>query len=180
VLIRCPSCAFAFELPAESVEVKATTTCPSCSRVVVLRDAAVVPPRGDATVPLQDWTELPLPPMTPAEEGTRRTGLALPRGKRVCVAVLGGPGRGKRYVLDRPRVVIGRAGAGAAIELDDPEVSREHAALECRNDRVIIRDLGSRNGTFVEERRVEERPLSHRSEFRLGRTLLMLTITDQD
>ena len=179
MLIRCPSCAGAFELPAESVGVKATTTCPSCARVVVLRDAAVVPPGGDATVPLQAWTELTLPPMTPAEQATRRSGLALPRGKRVCVAVLAGPGRGNRYVLDRPRVVIGRAGAGAALQLDDPEVSREHAALECRDERVFLRDLGSRNGTFVDDRRVEERPLSDRSEFRLGRTLLMLTITDQ-
>ena len=179
MLIRCPSCAHAFELAAESVGVKATTTCPSCSRVVVLRDAGVVPPGGDATMPLQVWTEMTLPPLSPEEQATQRKGLSLPRGKRVCVAVMAGPGSGNLYPIDRPRVVIGRAGAGAALQLDDPEVSREHAALECRDQRVFLRDLGSRNGTFVNEREVKELPLSHGSEFRLGRTRLLLMITDQ-
>jgi pSer/pThr/pTyr-binding forkhead associated (FHA) protein len=179
VLIRCPSCAFAFELAAESVGVKATTACPSCARVVVLRDANVVPPGGDATVPLQVWTEMTLPPLTPEEQATRRSGLSLPRGKRVSVAVMAGPGSGNVYHLDRPRVVIGRAGAGAALQLDDPEVSREHAALECREERVFLRDLGSRNGTFVDEKEVKEHALKDGSEFRLGRTRLLLMIADQ-
>jgi pSer/pThr/pTyr-binding forkhead associated (FHA) protein len=179
VLIRCPSCAFAFELAAESVGVKATTTCPACARVVVLRDAGVVPPGGDATMPLQAWTEVTLPPMTAEEQATKRTGLALPRGKRVGLAVMAGPGSGNLYLLDRPRVVIGRAGAGATIQLDDPEVSREHAALECRDGRVFLRDLGSRNGTFVDEREVKELALSDGSEYRLGRTRLMLMISEQ-
>lgn len=179
MLIRCPSCAHAFELAAEFVGVKATTTCPSCARVVVLRDADVVPPGGDATMPLQVWTEMTLPPMTPEEQATQRSGLSLPRGKRVSLAVVAGPGNGSLFRIDRPRVVIGRAGAGAAIQLDDPEVSREHAALECRDERVFLRDLGSRNGTFVDEREVKERALADRGEFRLGRTRLMLMITEQ-
>ena len=63
-------------------------------------------------------------------EATRRRGLKLPRGKRVSLAVVAGAGNGNLYRLDRPRVVLGRAGAGATIEIDDPEVSRSHAALE--------------------------------------------------
>jgi S-DNA-T family DNA segregation ATPase FtsK/SpoIIIE len=180
VLIRCPSCAHAFEMAVESLVVQATTSCPACARVMVMRDAEVVPPGGDATRPLQAWTEVALPPITPAEEqATRRTGLALPRGKRVSLAVVAGPGNGNVYRLDRPRVVIGRAGADAAIQLDDPEISRAHAALECRDQRVVLRDLSSRNGTFVDEREIKEQALRDGSEFRLGRTRLVLMITDE-
>jgi pSer/pThr/pTyr-binding forkhead associated (FHA) protein len=129
-------------------------------------------------MPLPAWTELELPPLT-AQERTARSGLALPRGKRVCLAVMAGPGNGSLYRLDRPRVVLGRAGAGATIELDDPEVSRSHAALECSGDRIVLRDLGSRNGTFVDERQVQEQALRDGSEFRLGRTRLLLIVSDE-
>jgi S-DNA-T family DNA segregation ATPase FtsK/SpoIIIE len=180
VLIRCPSCAHAFEMAAESLGVKSTTTCPSCARVVVMRDADVVPPGGDVTMPLQAWTEVALPPMTPEERATQRTGLSLPRGKRVALAVVAGPGCGTLYRIDRPRVVLGRAGAGAAVQLEDPEISRAHAALECHGTRIVLRDLQSRNGTFVDEEAVQERALADGGEFRLGRTRLMLMITDEE
>ena len=179
MLIRCPSCAHAFEMAVESLAVKATINCPACTRVVVVRDAEVVPPPGDVTMPLQSWTEIALPPPSPEELAAETSGLALPRGKRVSLAVVAGPGNGNLYRINRPRVVLGRAGAGATIELDDPEISRAHAALECHGARIVLRDLGSRNGTFVDERRVDERVLQDGSEFRLGRTRLMLILTNQ-
>jgi len=179
VLIRCPSCAHAFDLADESLGVKSTVACPSCSRVVVVRDAEVVPPRGDVTMPLQAWTEVALPPPTPEEQAAARSGFSLPRGKRVSLAVVAGPGNGNLYRINRPRVVLGRTGAGATIELDDPEISRSHAALECHGARIVLRDLSSRNGTFVDEHAVEERVLQDGSEFRLGRTRLMLIVSDE-
>jgi hypothetical protein len=178
VLIRCPSCAHAFDLPAEAMGVKATASCPACARVIVMRDAHAVPPGGDATMPLQMRKEVALPPLT-QQERTARTAFSLPKGKRVALAVVAGPGAGNLYRLDRPRVVLGRAGAGATIELDDPEISRSHAALECQGARIVLRDLGSRNGTFVDERRVQEQPLGDGAEFRLGRTRLMLVVADE-
>lgn len=45
-------------------------------------------------------------------------------------------------------IVVGR-GADCAITVDDDQVSREHAMFRVDGDRVTIRDLGSRNGTFV-------------------------------
>ena len=178
MLIRCPSCAHAFDLPAEAMGVKSTASCPACSRVIVMRDAHAVPPGGDVTMPLQVWNEVALPPLS-QEERTARTGFSLPKGKRVALCVVAGPGAGNLYRLDRPRVVLGRAGAGATIELDDPEISRSHAALECQGERIVLRDLGSRNGSFVDERQVEEHPLRDGSEFRLGRTRLMLVVSDE-
>ena len=177
MLIRCPSCAFGFELAEESLGVKASVSCPACSRRVVVRDAEAVPPGGDVTMPLQAWTEVALPPARP-EELTEDARFKMPRGKRVALALLAGPGKGNLYRIDRPRVVLGRWGGQAAIEVDDPEISRSHAALECHSARIVLRDLGSRNGTFVDERRIQEEALRDGAEFRLGRTRFMLVLSD--
>jgi len=44
----------------------------------------------------------------------------------------------------------------AALALPDPEVSRRHARFDVRDGIVFIRDLESRNGTFLNGRRVSE------------------------
>lgn len=51
------------------------------------------------------------------------------------------------------RAVVGRAPGSALVEAD-PKVSAEHAALTWGGAGWTVRDLGSRNGTFVGERRV--------------------------
>jgi hypothetical protein len=55
----------------------------------------------------------------------------------------------------RPPFEVGRA-HGAELVLRDPEVSRRHARLESRNGIVFIDDLGSRNGTFLNGRRLHD------------------------
>ena len=52
-------------------------------------------------------------------------------------------------------LVIGRAG-DANVVVNDAEVSRRHARLESENGIVYVRDLESRNGTFLNGRRVRE------------------------
>jgi serine/threonine protein kinase len=110
------------------------------------------------------------------------SGLSLPLGKRVSLAFLTGERRGEVFLLARPRALIGRNGgrASADIELSDPEVSRTHALVECHGSRVVIRDLGSTNGTFVGESRIEEQTLEDKSEFRIGGTRIMLIVSDAD
>jgi pSer/pThr/pTyr-binding forkhead associated (FHA) protein len=60
-------------------------------------------------------------------------------------------------VGDKP-VVIGRA-TDVELSIDDALMSRRHAQLEIISDRLWIRDLGSRNGTRVNGRHVEQSPL---------------------
>jgi adenylate cyclase len=60
----------------------------------------------------------------------------------------------------------------------DPDVSRSHAAVECHGARVVLRDLDSRNGTFVGEERVTQRDVEDRTEFRLGGTTFLLLVAD--
>ena len=102
-------------------------------------------------------------------------GLSLPTGKSVTLTVLAGPANGlPPYRLSKPRVVLGRTGAD--IEIDDPEISRWHCAVEVKGDVVRLRDLDSTNGTYFEEERVRAAELKHLSEFRIGSTVVRLTI----
>ena len=70
-------------------------------------------------------------------------------------------------------VAIGRETPG--LGLDDPRVSRRHAAVAREGDRWVVRDLGSRNGTFVDGARVDG-AVTARDEavVRVGGTLLVL------
>ena len=63
--------------------------------------------------------------------------------------------------------------------MDDPEISRKHCALEVQGIIARLIDLGSRNGTFVNEKRVEMSELQNLSEFHIGRNTFLFTITDK-
>ena len=51
-----------------------------------------------------------------------------------------------------PGTTVGRAECD--IELNDPDVSRRHAVLRRVDDGLAVEDLGSTNGTFVNEQRI--------------------------
>jgi predicted Zn finger-like uncharacterized protein len=101
--------------------------------------------------------------------------LSLPEGYRVSLAVIAGPESGRIHEIDKPRVVIGRSDSD--INVDDPEISRQHAALEFAGDKVTLIDLGSTNGTLVDDEPVQEAALENQSEFSIGGSTLMLILT---
>lgn len=59
-----------------------------------------------------------------------------------------------RLPLHRGETILGREGTGV-VPLPSPSVSRQHAALVIEGTAARLRDLGSKNGTFVDEVRVE-------------------------
>lgn len=63
--------------------------------------------------------------------------------------------RASEFALGLGETRIGRA-ASCEIAIDDPCLSREHAVLRVERSRVTLRDLGSRNGTFVNDLPVTE------------------------
>jgi|SRR5713226_5073568 len=106
----------------------------------------------------------------------RSKDFALPKDKTITISVIGGPSKGLRHQFDKPRISIGRAGGGADIEIDDPRVSDLHCAVGVRQDQVRLCDLDSTNGTYVNNERVQAAELEHLSEFRVGSSLLLVTI----
>jgi predicted component of type VI protein secretion system len=63
-----------------------------------------------------------------------------------------GPLAGRRIELES-ELVVGRE--DASLTIDDPEISRKHAAIRPAGDGFEIEDLGSRNGTHVNGSRIE-------------------------
>jgi hypothetical protein len=62
----------------------------------------------------------------------------------------------------------------------DEKISRVHCSIECRQRNGIVRDLGSRNGTFVNGRRVEDDcEIQHGDQIAVGATILAVRfVTD--
>jgi Inner membrane component of T3SS, cytoplasmic domain len=101
--------------------------------------------------------------------------LRLPAGKAIALSVIAGPARGMVYPVHKPRIVMGRADAD--IVIDDKEISRWHCAIEIKDDVIRLRDLESTNGTYFADERVRVAELKHLSEFRIGTSILLLSVT---
>jgi pSer/pThr/pTyr-binding forkhead associated (FHA) protein len=75
--------------------------------------------------------------------------------------------------IQRPVILIGRH-PECDIRIDSSKVSRRHCCLALAYDRVMIRDLGSRNGIRVNGRVVEETVLRPGDEIAIGHILYRL------
>src|SRR5262245_16086943 len=77
---------------------------------------------------------------------------------------------GQQAIELRPVNSLGRH-PNNSIQLLDKIVSKEHCIIELRGDHFVLRDLGSLNGTFINNERVRgEAPLKHGDEIALGAT----------
>jgi len=82
--------------------------------------------------------------------------------------------------LDTARVTLGRASTNH-LTMADPKASRLHAILERVGSAWCVRDLSSRNGTFVNGERISsEQPLTNGDEIRIGDTRLVFRSTSVD
>ena len=84
----------------------------------------------------------------------------------------------RTFVLPPRDVSVGSA-TGNDIVLPVPEVSRQHAVLRPTQDAVEVRDLDSKNGVFVNERRVSTATLALGDEVRFGPVALRLEAIDE-
>ena len=64
-----------------------------------------------------------------------------------------GPTPGKTYPIEQEELLLGRDLAND-IAISDPEVSRRHARFSMQNENVLVEDLGSTNGTFLNGERI--------------------------
>ena len=75
------------------------------------------------------------------------------------------------YPVEAAGTVYGRAG-GDLVQIEDPEVSKQHFRVHLRRDEWHILDLGSKNGTFVNGEKVGSGILQHGDSVKLGGTSL--------
>ncbi len=95
--------------------------------------------------------------------------------------VIQGRNRGARFDLppNAAAVSIGRE-AGNMIQLDDHEISRRHAEIRRVGDALVVGDLKSSNGTWVNDVRVDRAELGSGDRVRVGRTVFVFARDGDD
>jgi len=91
---------------------------------------------------------------------------------RAYLVVLSGPNVGEMFKLNQDSVVIGR-GRGADVQVLEEGISRRHASLHMSKNRVLLRDLGSRNGTFVNGKPIQKQELFDGDKIHIGSTAIL-------
>jgi transcriptional regulator with GAF, ATPase, and Fis domain len=86
-----------------------------------------------------------------------------------------GPLAGQTFPLAADRLTLGRDQAND-VHLRDIATSRHHCAIEARDGRLLLRDLESRHGTFVNGVPVGERFLEHGDRVTMGASLFLVRL----
>jgi diguanylate cyclase (GGDEF)-like protein len=96
----------------------------------------------------------------------------MPKRKNACLVQYSGAKLGKRYLLSEQQNVVGRSPT-VQIIINEASVSRQHARFVLVPDGVAVEDMGSSNGTFVNDVRTQTPVhLSDGDIVRLGTVLL--------
>jgi predicted Zn finger-like uncharacterized protein len=193
VIIECSSCHSKYQYDEKRFEGKSgkRIRCAKCQNVFEIHNPSYLasPPPSSGQEDPHDQTFAGRPRKTIEEplpeeeiEKPRLTGPIdatprLPKGLRLSLAIINGPDAGNVHRIEKPRITIGRA---ADISLNDTEASRQHAAVEVRDQLFLLEDLGSTNGTLIDGEKIGGlTELQNHSEFVVGMSTLMLIVTSE-
>ncbi|MDP2272225.1 MAG: FHA domain-containing protein [Archangium sp.] len=113
-----------------------------------LRAEREVPAGGEIRVGRQRLVVEPVPPLAPADDGATAWGSPDAGHRFRLVQLLEGGIRGGAYPLKDGENNIGRENGDITFP-SDGFVSGRHAVLQVAPERLMLRDLGSSNGTFL-------------------------------
>jgi hypothetical protein len=167
--VRCQACGHVQEVSDQAFgdQDRVTIACPACGRAL-----QVVSPRLQTLRMETTRRSVPVVAEDTSLEGKR---LFLPPDQRLSLKVLEGEEKGTVYLLAKPRTLIGRVNTDILIE--DRLASRLHCAIEVGEEGIVLRDLGSTNGTLVNDEPVVTALLVNGSTFRVGNQLFQLIVT---
>ena len=94
----------------------------------------------------------------------------------LALAIHSGAAAGTVVPIRRGNYTIGRS--GTRIVIPDPELSREHARIVVTDTDIILIDLDSANGTYVDDERIRNSLISTDSGIRCGQSTMSLVFTD--
>ena len=87
---------------------------------------------------------------------------------KAMVVVHRGANKGSRYLISEERTSIGRS-PESEIFLDDVTVSRSHAVIERNGSSFALNDLGSLNGTYINNQSLKTSSLTSGDEIQIGK-----------
>lgn len=94
---------------------------------------------------------------------------------RLSLEILSGPMDGLEFNFDKPEVTIGRADTNDLCLALDMLVSRNHAQIIVQDGAVLVEDIQSTNGTYLEGKRLTKKAILLSGDiFRIGLTELQI------
>ncbi len=162
VLIICPNCKKRYKLDENKLKPKPVIKlkCPSCGFIFEVKNPIV----SDSFLK-DDTTQI-------KKDKAKLDGLSLPKDKNIYLYIIKGPRSGFKFLLEKPRIIVGR-GSEADLIIPDLEVSRKHCAIEVDDKKTILRDLNSTNGTFVDGEKIDFIKVEDRTEIQIGQSALL-------
>jgi hypothetical protein len=133
------------------------------------------PVGASPTVPRRVESGIASAPMSHPLDGTMKLKGDLLTVGGFRVEVVAGPDAGRGVAARDGTLTVGTA-EGVALRLSDPAVSRYHLELEATAEGVVLRDLGSTNGTSLGGALVREARLVSSTDLGLGHTHLRVVI----
>lgn len=112
----------------------------------------------------------PPPPAEPVDASMQETVFMAAPLTRIyhTLIIRSTDGSERRFDLNPGENVIGRLNT-CEIPLNQPDVSRKHAIVTVTGERVTIQDLGSKNGTYVDQEQVTDpREITPDNKIRIG------------
>lgn len=97
---------------------------------------------------------------------------------RAWLEVKSGKLKGTEFILDKfmktngPSAFIGSSALKSDIVLPDPDIAPQHALLKGADSYINLKDM-SREGTYINNRQIEQTKLKNRSTIRMGNTELV-------
>jgi diguanylate cyclase (GGDEF)-like protein len=87
------------------------------------------------------------------EQATLNKEMQKAKEQEACLIIIRGTPQGHRFFLTAPEMTIGRD-VSADITVNDQSISRKHAKLQKAGEKYVITDLGSANGTSINDKKV--------------------------
>jgi len=169
MIIECPKCKAKYEIADDRIQGKKKLKCSRCQTIFEVMEA------HDDSSSKKDTAKIIQQKVDDSLWISEN--LRLPNDKKISLAIIKGARAGFIFHLNKPYILIGRGKVDLIIP--DKEVSRKHLAIEVRSEKVFLRDLGSTNGTFINDEKVSITEITDQTEFRLGQTTLMLITTPE-
>jgi two-component system, cell cycle response regulator len=140
----------------------------------VERAESTRPERGQlASLSGEDWDELDTGVSAPQTLDEIFAAAPPPLKQTATFVLLTGLNAGQVFTIERDNLIIGR-GKKSHLRIDDNGISREHARVECNEDGEFrISDMGSRNGTYVNGKRVTNATLRPGDRVHIGPSVVM-------
>ena len=185
--VICENCRMTYYLPEEK---QGDRGCPGCGHVNRSKSVSKEV-SGSKKIKSSSQDSAPLKTMlfpvdaslkddekSAIERATAGRTAALSSHHTIALTIIEGDQKGNRFMIDKPDVLIGRSQTD--IMLKDSEVSRRHCKISCYNDLVVLQDMGSANGTLLNQNLVRKAFLNDQDKIQVGGTVFQFEMKPKE